>query len=584
VLRAVSSRAAGRKPERARLQVFTSLRGYRPGWLRGDLVAGLTVWAVLVPEALAYASIAGVSPVVGLYAAPGALIFYAAFGSSKHLVTGPMAATAALSAAAVGQVAAGKSGLFPALTVTLALTTGVLALAAGLMRLGFVANFISEPVLKGFIVGLALTIIVGQVPKLLGISKGEGDFFGQLWHVLTHLGQARGLTVAVGLGSLAVVLVLRRVAAVVPAPLAAVLAGTLAVHIFALGQHGVDIVGHVTSGLPSFGFPHVPSADYLKLAGPAVGVMLVGFAEGLGAAKTYAARDGYEIDPNRELIGLGAANLASGLSSGMVVNGSLSKTAVNGSAGARSQVSGLAAAVLTVITLLFLTGLFEDLPEATLAAVVIAALVELVDYKALAALWRAWSSRLGRIYGPAARADFIAAVAAMLGVLIFDTLPGLLIGVLDSVLLLIYRVSRPHVAVLGQIPGGGQWADTAHHPEDLAVPGIVVLRVEAGLFFGNADYVRAAIQHAAADGIRAVVLDCETMPSVDVTAARMLNQLAADLAKRGTRLLLAGEIGQVRDMVVAVAGQGRAPEYHRTVSEAVAAARTGAASEPAREP
>src|SRR5690348_8435615 len=221
--------------------LFPSLHGYEHSWLRGDLVAGLTVWAVLVPEALAYASIAGVSPVVGLYAAPGALIFYAAFGSSRHLVVGPMAATAALSAAAVGQLVAGKSGLFPALTATLAITTGVLALAAGLARLGFVANFISEPVLKGFIVGLALTIIVGQVPKLLGISKGEGDFFDQLWHLVTHLGQAQGLTAVVGLGSLAVVLVLRRFAPVVPAPLVAVLAGIVAVHVFGLHKHGVEI-------------------------------------------------------------------------------------------------------------------------------------------------------------------------------------------------------------------------------------------------------------------------------------------------------------------------------------------------------
>jgi len=577
--------AAGAPSARAgrRLPVFGSFGGYRRGWLRGDAVAGLTVWAVLVPEALAYASIAGVSPVVGLYAAPGALIFYAAFGSSKHLVTGPMAATAALSAAAVGQVVAGKSGMFPALTATLAITTGLLALAAGLARLGFVANFISEPVLKGFIVGLALTIIIGQVPKLMGISKGEGDFFGQLWHLITHLGQAQGLTVAVGLGSLAVVLALRRLAPVVPAPLVAVLAGILAVHLFGLNKHGLDIVGHITGGLPAFGLPHVPAADYLKLAGSAAGVMLVGFAEGLGAAKTYAARDGYQIDANRELVGLGAANLASGLSSGMVVNGSLSKTAVNGSAGARTQASGLVVAVLTVITLLFLTGLFEDLPEATLSAVVIAALIELVDYKALAALWRAYSSRLGRIYGWAARADFIAAVAAMLGVLIFDTLPGLLIGVLDSVLLLIYRVSRPHVAVLGEIPGGGQWADVAVHPEDHTVPGITVLRVESGLFFGNADHVHDTITAAAAGGTQAVVLDCQTTPSIDVTAARMLNQLAADLAKRGIRLVLAGEIGQVRDMVAAVAGHGQAPEYHRTVAEAVTAAQARPATQPAQE-
>ncbi|MFY9927193.1 MAG: SulP family inorganic anion transporter [Streptosporangiaceae bacterium] len=563
--------------------MFTSLSGYRSEWLRGDLTAGLTVWAVLVPEALAYAAIAGVSPVVGLYAAPGALILYAAFGSSKHLVVGPMAATAALSAAAVGQVAGGKSGMFAALTITLALTTGVLALAAGLLRLGFIANFISEPVLKGFIVGLALTIIVGQVPKLLGTGKGSGDFFSQLWYLLTHLGDAGWLTVVVGVGSLAVVLVLRRFAPVVPAPLVAVLAGIIAVHVFGLEHHGLEIVGHIAGGLPTFGLPHVPKQDYLKLAGPAVGIMLVGFAEGLGAAKTYAARDGYRVSPNRELVGLGAANLASGLSSGMVVNGSLSKTAVNGSAGARSQASGLVVAVLTVITLLFLTALFEDLPEATLAAVVIAALIELVDYKALAALYRAYSSRLGQIYGLAARADFIAAIAAMLGVLIFDTLPGLVIGVADSLLLLLYRVSRPHVAVLGQIPGSdGQWADVGAHSEDETVPGVAVLRVESGVFFANTDHVRAAIEEAAlADSTRAVVLDCETMPYVDVTAARMLSQLSADLRRQGVRLILAGEIGQVRDMLAAVSDHEGPPEYHRTVNEAVSAARAGPAGAPA---
>jgi len=559
----------------SRLPVFTSLHGYQRGWVRGDLIAGLTVWAVLVPEALAYASIAGVSPVIGLYAAPGALIFYAAFGSSRHLVVGPMAATAALSAAAVGEVAAGRSGQFAVLTVTLALTTGMVALLAGLLRLGFVANFISEPVLKGFIVGLALTIIVGQVPKLLGVGKGSGDFFGQLWYLLAHLGDAKWLEIVVGLGSLAVVLALRRFAPVVPAPLVAVLLGILAVHVFSLDKHGLDIVGHITGGLPSFGLPHVPAVDYLKLTGSAVGIMLVGFAEGLGAAKTYATRNGYQISPNRELIGLGVANLASGLSSGMVVNGSLSKTAVNGSAGARTQASGLVVAVLTVVTLLFLTGLFEDLPEATLAAVVIAALIELVDFAALRTLYRSSSARLGKIYGFAARADFIAAVAAMLGVLVFDTLPGLVIGVADSLLLLLYRVSRPHVAVLGEIPGGGEWADVDHHPEDQATPGVAVLRVESGLFFANADYVRGVIELAAArDETTAVVLDCATMPSVDVTAARMLSQLAADLRRQGVRLVLAGEIGQVRDMLAAVSDNGT-PDYRRTVAEAVEEARAG---------
>jgi sulfate permease, SulP family len=562
-----------------RLPVFTSLRGYQASWLRGDVVAGLTVWAVLVPEALAYASIAGVSPVVGLYAAPGALILYAAFGSSKHLIVGPMAATAALSAAAVGTVAAGNNGRFAALTATLAITTGILALAAGLARLGFLANFISEPVLKGFIVGLALTIIIGQVPKLLGIEKGSGDFFEQLWDVVSRLGDSQWRTVIVGLLSLAVVLVLRRVAPIVPAPLVAVALGILAVYALDLQHHGVKIVGHIDSGLPSFGLPSVPAKDYLKLTGSAVGVMLVGFAEGLGAAKTYAARNGYQVSPNRELIGLGTANLAAGLSSGMVVNGSLSKTAVNGSAGARTQMSGLVVAVLTVLTLLFLTGLFEDLPEATLGAVVIAALIELVDIAALRALYRAYTERLGRIYGPAARADFIAAVAAMLGVLVFDTLPGLFIGIAVSLLLLLYRVSRPNVAVLGQVPGTSQWADIAQHPEDQTVPGIAILRVESGVFFANADHVRLTISDAAAaEGVHAVVLDGETVPFVDVTAARMLDELTADLHRRGVRLVIARDVGQVRD-VLARSGGAVAPEYFPSVRAAVDAVRADPAGQ-----
>ena len=539
------------------------------GSLRGDCLAGLTVWAVLVPEALAYASIAGVSPVVGLYAAPGALILYAVFGSSRQLIVGPMAATAALSAAAVGTLAAGNAGMVTALTITLAITVGIIALAAGLLRLGFVANFISEPVLKGFIIGLALTIIIGQVPKLLGIDKGSGNFFRQLWTVLSHLGHTQWRTLIVGLVSLAIVLGLRRWLPAVPAPLVAVAFGILAV--YSLNLH-VKIVGHIDSGLPSFGFPSVPSGDYLKLAGPAVGIMLVGFAEGLGAAKTYAAKNGYEISPDSELIGLGAANVAAGLSSGMVVNGSLSKTAVNGTAGARSQVSGLVVAALTILTLLFLTGLFQDLPEATLGAVVIAALIELVDLAALRALYHVHTSRLGRIYGPAARPDFIAATAAMLGVLIFGTLPGLFIGISMSLLLLVYRASRPHVAVLGRAPGNDQWTDTEHYPEDTTIPGISVLRVESGLFFANADYVRAAVMHAAARKPFAIVLDCETVPFVDVTAARMLDELTASLRARGIRLVIAREIGQVRDVLAA---SGPAPEYFPSVRAAVGMVRHG---------
>ena len=552
-----------------RLPVFTWLPVYDRGWLRGDLVAGLTVWAVLVPEALAYASIAGVSPVVGLYAAPGALVLYAAFGSSRHLVVGPMAATAALSAAAVGDLAAGGSDEFLQLTITMGLVVGILALGAGLCRLGFLASFISEPVLKGFIIGLALTIIVGQLPKLFGVPKGDGDFFEQLWDFLSALDATSGLTLLIGLVSLALVLGLKEYAPVVPGSLVVVGIGIVAVQLFDLDEHGVEIVGNIESGLPAVGLPDVSVSDYLDIAPAAVGVMLIGFAEGLGAAKTYAARRHYEIDANRELIGLGTANLGAGLSSGMVVNGSLSKTAVNASAGASSQLSGLVVATLTIVTLLFLTGLFEDLPEATLAAIVIAALVELVDVPALVRLYRFHTRGAGRALSVAARPDFVAALATLLGVLLFDTLPGLFIGVVVSILLLVYRASRPHVALLGKVPGTRtQWSDVERHPENEPVDGIVVLRPESGLWFANADMVRDTVRAHAAGDTRAVVLDAETVPAIDVTALAMLVQLADDLRRDGVELVLARDIGAIRDLVN-VGGDERALRSYLTVQAAV---------------
>jgi MFS superfamily sulfate permease-like transporter len=476
-----------------RLRLFPSLAGYQRGWLQGDGLAGLTVWAMLVPQALAYATIAGVSPVVGLYAAPAALVLYAAFGSSRHLVVGPMSATAALSAAAVAELATQGSGRFAALTVTLAITTGVIGVIAGLTRLGFVANFISEPVLKGFIIGLALTIVVGQLPKLFGVPKGGGNFFEQLWHLLGELDETHGLTLLVGLVSLALILGLKRVAPMVPGSLAAVVFGIFLVQLSGLDRHGAAIVGTIQPGLPALGLPEVATVDYLKLAPAAVGILLVGFAEGLGAAKTYAARQHYAVDPNRELLGVGAANLGAGLSSGMVVSGSLSKTAVNGAAGARTQLSGLVVAALTIVTLL---------------------------------------------------------------------------------LLLSYRASHPHIAVLGKVPGTtGQYGDLERHPENQQLPGIVILRVESSLFFANADAVRRSVRaHAARAGTRVVVLDAETVPAIDVTAVHMLAELAETLERGGVRLLVTREIGQVRDVVRRVAAGTPPVGIYPTVRAAVQAA------------
>ncbi|SDD60068.1 SulP family inorganic anion transporter [Nocardioides lianchengensis] len=550
-----------------------SFTAYPRSWLRPDLVAGLTVWAVLVPESLAYATIAGVSPVVGLYAAVPALVLYAVVGSSRHLVVAPMSATAALSAGVVATVSGGAADA-AALTAGLALATGLVAVAAGALRLGFLASFISEPVLKGFIIGLALTIMIGQLPALVGVDKGSGSFFEKLWDLLTHLGDAEALAVAVGLGSLAALLALRRFVPLLPGSLVVALASIGLVAVLGLDDDGLDIVGHIDSGLPVLGLPDLGRGEVADLLAGAVGVMLVGFAEGLGAAKTYAARSGYDIDPDRELLGLGAANLGAGLTSGMVVNGSLSKTAVNGSAGARSQVSGLTAAALTVVTLLFLTGLFEQLPEATLAAVVVAAVVELVDVASLRRLWRVQTGRLSRVYRVTSRADFFAAVAALLGVLVFDTLPGLVIGIAVSLTLLLARTSRPHVVPLAPVGAGPDrpWVDAARHRGYPTVPGVLVVRVEAPLLFANADYVRTRVRALAADvpGLRLVVLDGRSTPSVDVTAAQMLVQLRSDLRRDGAELALAEDIGQVRDVLATAEPEGE-PPLHPTIEAAIAA-------------
>jgi MFS superfamily sulfate permease-like transporter len=432
-------------------------------------------------------------------------------------------------------------------------------------------------VLKGFIIGLALTILIGQVPDLLGISKGSGDFFDKTAHVVSHLNETDGLTMVAGLLSLAALLVLRRFVPLLPGSLIVALGGIVATSLFSLQDHGLAIVGHIDAGLPSVGLPDISWSDFPALVGGSVGVMLVGFAEGLGAAKIYAAKEGYDVDPDHELLGLGISNLGAGLASGMVVNGSLSKTAVNGSAGARSQLSGLTAAALTLVTLLFLTGLFEKLPEATLAAIVIAAVVELVDIASLRRLWRVRAGRVVRTYRLTARADFVAATAALLGVLIFDTLPGLVIGIAVSLILLIARTSRPHIAALAPVDHrvGAPWVDMARTSGLTPPAGVLVVRVESPLMFANADTVRTHVRALAAEvaaepaGLSLVVLDGSSSPSIDVTAAGMLTQLQDDVRRLGGELVLAANVGQVRDVLATAESEDEPPMY-ATLEEALA--------------
>lgn len=541
----------------------------RPGRVRADLLAGLTVWAVLIPESLAYATIAGVSPVVGLYAAVPSLLIYALLGSSRHLVVAPLSATAALSATVAATYSSGGAADYLRVTITLTIVVGVLGVLAGLLRLGFVTTFISEPVLKGFIIGLAFTILLGQVPDLIGVEKAGGDVPAELVGLVRELPGLHVATAVIGVGALALLLGLRRLAPGVPGSLVVVVLGIVASALFDLAGRGVEVVGGIEAGLPSVGLPDSTPGQYAEILGPAAGVLLVGFAEGLAAAKAYAARDGYPLDVDRDLAAIGAANLGSGLCGGLAVSGSLSKTAVNGAAGARTQLSGVVVSALTVLTLLLLTPLFEGLPEAVLAAVVIGAVVDLLDLGALTRLYGLWTAPLGRIYRFAARADFIAATGALIGVLLFELLPGLAIGVGLSLVLLLYRTAHPYVARLVRAPGpAGDWVDAERHPGLEAPEHVVVLRVEGGLFFGNAEQVRQRLLGAAGEA-PVVVLDAGSVPSIDVSAAEMLVRVVADLRGRHVELRLAQVHGQVRDLLAAVGPEAFDDEFFADVEQAV---------------
>jgi len=550
--------------------LLATLTGYQRRWFRADVFAALTVWAVLVPESLAYATIAGVSPVVGLYAAPLALLVYALLGTSRVLVTATMSSSAALSAATVADIATDKAN-FVAITIALALVVGLLGVLAGVLRLGFLASFISLPVLRGFIVGIALTIVVSQVPDLIGITSVGGDFFQRLWDLAQSVSQLNGLTLAVGATGLAAILLLRRFVPQVPGMLTVVVLSIVASRAFDLSNSGVAVVGNIPPGLPSFGLPNLNASEYVGLIGPGIGILLVGFAEAIAAAKTYAGKDDLTLNPDRELIATGAASVGAGLSSGMVVNGSLSKTAVNEQGGARSQVSNILVAILVVVTLLFLTAPFEQLPQATLAAVVIAAVIQLVDITGFRQFYGFYSKTEGHLYGLAARPDFLASLAAVFGVLVFGILPGLFIGISVSVLLIVYRSSRPHVAVLGRDPSE-HWVDSHRHPNTTSVPGVLVVRPESGLFYANADNVHDAIIASISAQTFAVVIDAEAVPDIDLTALLMLDRLSTELKARDIRVLVASEVGQVRDLLRSASFTHLTAGLYPTIAEAVAAA------------
>jgi SulP family sulfate permease len=519
-----------------------------PQWrsyLRRDVLAALAVWAVLVPQSMAYATLAGVPPVYGLYAAVVGLVVYGLLGTSRELNVGPSSGVAVLTAATVAPLAAGDGETYIALSGALALVTGLILFAGGLAKVGFVAEFLARPVLAGYFIGLAGTIVVGQMPALLGLPGSSAGFFEKLWELTRDVPDVDWWSAAVGLGSLALVLILQRIAPRVPGALIAVVLGVLASRGLDLADHGVALLGPLPTSLPELGLPDIPLSDVRRIFWGATGVALLAYAESIAAARQFALKRGYEVDANRELIALGAANVGAGLTQGFPIDASVSRATVGERAGQRSQLAGLLNAALVVVAILLLGEFFADLPRATLAAIVIGAVLPLIRSGELRRLWRIDA------------ADFALAVVCLLGVLFAGVLGGIVIAVVASMAALVLRSARPHVAVLGRLRGGEEgdedygFRDVSRHPDGETYPGLVIFRFDQEIFFANSAAFRDDVRELAADGVppvSRVIVDAAAVTHVDTTGLDMLRELQAELSSRGVELVFARLKGPVHDV------------------------------------
>ena len=523
--------------------ILTWLPRYDRAWLPLDVIAGLTVWALVVPESMAYAGIAGVPVQYGLYAVPLAVLGYLIFGSSRQLFVGPSATVASISAVSVGVVAAGNaSGAnVIVLTAALSLLVGVLYLIGGLLRLGFIARFFAKPVLDGFIVGLGIYIAVGQLHKLVGIPSPAGDTVEVFVRDIVAFPSWQPWTVAVGFLSLAALFAMARFTPRVPGALVVVVLSILATKALDLTAHGVAVVGSVPTGFSFAPWDTLTVDDVVGLMPGAIAVVIVGFAQSVAIAKAYSAKYGYRIDASQEMIGYGAANLGAGVLQGITVTGSLSKSGAAEEAGGKSPVLLAVVSALVLLTILLLAGLFADLPEAVLAAVVIHAVSGMMKPTELVRLRRAH------------QAEFWLALGALLGVIVVGILAGIVIGVLFSFVLLIRQLDHPHVGILGRDDGRGLFRDLATHPEFRPVPGALLYRFEAPLIFANAeiftDDVLERLAKAGDQWPTTVILDMETIAEVDTTGADALKVLHDTLAAHGTRLLFARTTASVIDVL-----------------------------------
>jgi len=509
-----------------------ALAGYRVSWLRRDVVAGIVLTTLLVPQGMAYAELAGLPAITGLYTTILCLVGYAVFGPSRILVLGPDSSLGPMIAATILPILGsnGSPERAIALASMLALIVGAIMIAAGIAKLGFVADLLSKPTQIGYMNGLALTILIGQLPKLFGFSTNANGLINEVHafvHGLAH-GEAVGAAVAIGLVSLALILALARWLPRVPGVLVAVVVAIAASSAFSLADHGVSLVGTLPKGFPPLTVPH-PISDLPLLVAGALGIALVALTDTISTASSFAARTGQEVNGNGEMIGIGAANVAAGFFQGFPVSTSGSRTAVAEQAGAKTQVTGVVGAVLIVLMLVLVPGLLKNLPNPTLAAVVIAASLSLADIPGTVRLWRQ------------RRVEFLLSVAAFLGVALLGVLQGIAVAVALSILNVFRRAWWPYQTTLGRVRGMPGYHDRALHPDAEELPGLVIFRFDAPLFFANVRTFRDQIRRLAAAEPRPrwILIAAEPITDVDTTAADVLADLDEELNAAGISLVFA---------------------------------------------
>jgi high affinity sulfate transporter 1 len=520
------------------------LRSYRPGWLTHDVVAGLVLTTLLVPQGMAYAELAGLPAITGLYTSILCLLGYAVFGPSRILVLGPDSSLGPMIAATILPLLAsgGDSKRAVALASMLALLVGAFMTLGGLVRLGFVADLLSKPTMIGYMNGLALTILVGQLPKLFGFSTDADGLRAEVKAFVQGVadGKTVGAALAVGVFGLAVILVLHRLLPKLPVILVAVVASIAATSLFDLEAHGVSLVGTLPQGFPPFTLPDVKLSDVPLLIGGALGIALVALADTISTASAFADRTGQEVDGSQEMVGIGAANIAAGFFQGFPVSTSGSRTAVAEQAGAKTQVTGLVGALAIALMLLFVPGLMKNLPQPTLAAVVIAAALSLAD---IGGTRRLWQQR---------REEFALSIAAFLGVALLGVLAGIAVAVGLSVLLVFRRAWLPYQAVLGRVEGLPGYHDLHSYPDAEVLPGLVIFRFDAPLFFANSKTFRDQIRRLASTDPPPtwIVVAAEPITDVDTTAADMLEDLDEAINARGVSLVFAEMKDPVREKIM----------------------------------